>query len=132
MPNPKRKAKDSELELAGLLNERLGLAVHRNLEQCRQGGHDLILPGWALEVKRCAEVRRTAWWQQAVQQAERTELRPALAWRANRQPWKFIVALRDLAPAYAGQSVWLTAEIDLDGFCLVVREALPAEEPFHE
>lgn len=132
MINPRRKAKDAELELAGLLHERLGLRVQRNLDQCRQGGHDLILPGWALEVKRATKVLRNTWWQQTVHQADAAELRPALAWRANRQPWKFLLALRDLAPAYAGQSVWLTAEIDLDSFCLVVRETLSPEDSDHE
>lgn len=126
---PHQKAKNAELELAKLLDERLGFRVRRNLEQCRQGGHDLLIPGWALEVKRHAELRRNVWWQQAVAQAEAAGQRPALAYRANHQPWKFMVALCDLAPAYAAQSIWLTAELDLEGFCLVIRESMPLIDP---
>lgn len=124
----KRRGKDSENELARLLTERLGTAVKRNLAQSRASGHDLLIPGWSLEVKRSnLRVRFSEWWEQTLIQAERTGTRPALAYRIDRQPWRFVVALRHLAEAYAEQPDRLTAELCLDGFCLIIRESLPEE-----
>lgn len=125
MSNSQRlKGKAGELELARLLSEKLGLAINRNLSQARQGGVDLILPGWALEVKRAKRLEMTAWWTQTLLQAAGTTNAPALAYRLDRSAWRFVVALRHLSEAFSGQSLWMTAELDIDGFCLVVRESL--------
>ena len=52
------KGAGGERELARLLQEHLGIPVNRNLQQTRQGGADLIdVPGWAIEVKRAANLR---------------------------------------------------------------------------
>lgn len=122
----KRKGKGGELELAHLLTERLGTIVRRNLGQSRAGGHDLLLPGWALEVKRAASPQLATWWQQTLLQARYAGTRPVLAYRLDRAPWRFIVRLTDLLPACTDQPESLTATLCLDGFCLVVRESIPA------
>lgn len=122
----RRKGKDGENELARLLTERLGTVVKRNLSQSRAGGHDLLLPGWALEVKRAASPQLATWWQQTLLQARHAGTRPVLAYRLNRAPWRFVVRLGDLLPAGADQSDYLLATLCIDGFCLVVRESIPA------
>ena len=114
------KGATAERELARLLSERLGVEIVRNLEQSRSGGHDLAGVGaFALEVKRCETLSISAWWNQATSQAERCGLRPALAYRQSRKPWRFMVRLCDLAENLTGEE---TAELCLEGFCLLVRE----------
>lgn len=124
----KRKGKGAELELARLLSERLGTVVKRNLGQSRDGGHDLLISGWAMEVKRAALPRVSEWWEQTLLQAEKSGLRPVLAYRANFKPWRFVIRIADLVTTLAGQPDGVTAELYLDGFCLVVRENLPATD----
>lgn len=120
----RNKGAGGERELARLLTDRLGCLVTRNLQQARAGGHDLLLPGWSLEVKRAARPRLADWWLQTVTQAETARLKPALAYRLDRRPWRVVVALADLLPTAGGQSALLTAELCLDGFALLVRETL--------
>lgn len=114
----RNKGATAERELCRLLSEHLGTGVVRNLEQSRSGGHDLNGVGpFALEVKRQESLSLSAWWRQAVMQAERCGLRPALAFRQNRRPWRFLVRLQDINPCLNGEH---TAETDLEGFCAVV------------
>lgn len=122
----RRKGKDGENEIARLLSERLGTIVQRNLGQSRAGGHDLLLPGWAVEVKRAASPQLATWWQQTLLQARNAGTRPVLAYRLDRAPWRFVVRLADLCSDQIASSDYLTAEVCLEGFCLIVRESLPA------
>lgn len=66
------------------------------------------------------------WWDQAAQQATGTGLAPALAYRVDRQPWRFLVPLSLVVeglPFDPGYS-W-TIEISLPAFCLIIRETIP-------
>lgn len=124
----RRKGKDAELELAEKLRERLGVKVERNLNQNREGGYDLKGLPVALEVKRREALSLTTWWEQAVEQAVGTRKLPVLAWRQNRQPWRFRVPLPFFG-AYGPMSVWIqpktlehTADIDLETFCFVLQK----------
>lgn len=74
------------------------IGLRRNLDQVREGGHDILgLDGWAIEVKRYAEVLPAdveRWWGQAVEQAKKItwkHVQPALAYRADRRPWRIVV-----------------------------------------
>ena len=112
----RRKGSNGERELCRLLRSGLGIEVERNLLQSRSGGHDIDLPGLALEVKRSAVVTEAivrSWWQQAVRQADRARLCPALAYRADRQPWAVRLPLVALRPELHGE---LTVDLGLDGF----------------
>lgn len=120
-----RKGKQGERELARLLSDHLGTAVKRNLGQSRDGGFDLLIPGWSLEVKRAAMPRVSEWWEQTLMQAEKSKLRPVLAYRQDFKPWHFVIRLADLVTTLAGQPDGVTAELCIDGFCMVVRESLP-------
>lgn len=117
----RRKGATGERELIRLLRERLGTDIVRNLGQSRDGGHDLLGVGrFALEVKRCEKLALPSWWRQAVEQAEKAELYPALAYRQSRQPWRFVVPLAVLMGEPVGSQA--VATLDLDGFCMAVRE----------
>lgn len=116
------KGNRNERELFGLLSERLGTAVRRNLSQTRGGGADTLdIPGWSLEVKRHESGFRQEWWTQTLKQADAAGKYPALAYRASRQPWRFRVWLESINDKARG-GMW--AEVDLDTFCYIVRESL--------
>jgi hypothetical protein len=67
----RRKGRAAEQELVRELRDLLGEQVHRNLDQARVGGCDILgLPGWAPECKRQEALALPAWWLQTVQQAE--------------------------------------------------------------
>jgi len=120
--NSRRKGHDGEREIAALLREALGIEIERNLRQTRDGGHDLEVCGFALECKRSAtvtEAKVARWWQQAVEQSTRAGLIPALAYRADRQPWAVRVPMTAIRPDILGE---LTIDMGLDGFVALARE----------
>jgi hypothetical protein len=92
----KGKAGERELinELKVLLPPELTSELTRNLDQTRDGGHDILgLGDWALEVKRYAEVLPAdleRFWKQATEQARKDEKRPAVAYRQDRRPWRVV------------------------------------------
>lgn len=128
----RRKGQSGEREFFGLLSEHLGFVVRRNVDQARRGGADGIeVPGWAIEVKRHESGFREAWWVQALHQST-VSRRPALAYRASRQPWRvrlyvhdFIIAMSDTWRGPYGD-MWI--ECDVKTFAFIVRESLPKQE----
>lgn len=117
------KGAAAERELARLLSDHLGASIIRNLEQTRSGGADLLGVGaFALEVKRQESLSLGAWWQQACDQAQRAGMKPALAYRQSRRPWRFVVQVGTVNEIFAGQP--FTAELCIEGFSLLVRETL--------
>ena len=133
----RNKGARGERELAGLLADRLGVEVLRNLSQTRDGGHDLDGLPFALEVKRCEKLAIQTWWDQAVEQAKAVGKPPALAYRQNRRPWRFVIPLavvgetKDWCDAPWMRSYDYSCEVGVDGFCFVVREAL-ISDAYHE
>lgn len=125
---PRRKGLDGERELVRLLRVHLGEAVVRNLSQCREGGCDLLgIAGWAVECQRAGKHPRLGqWWAQAVTQAETARLKPALAYRLDRQPWRVRVGLGTLRPEWGiiCTDVGYTAELTLTAFAALVKEGL--------
>ena len=116
------KGHAGERELARLLTEALGRSVERNVDQARAGGADLLLTDlYAIQVKRQQDLALATWWRQTVRDAARHELRPALAYRQNRQPWQVVIRLSDLVPAIEGDE---TAVLSLAGFVQVVQGML--------
>lgn len=87
--NSRAKGQRGERELCALLSDRLGIDLARNLDQCRSGGADIELPGYAIEVKR-GERFLSKWIDQAIAQAGADRV-PVLAWRSNRKPWRIMV-----------------------------------------
>ena len=131
----RRKGQTGEREFFGLLSEQLGTCVRRNVDQARNGGADGIeVPGWAIEVKRQESGFQAAWWTQAIEQADKADASPALAYRASRQPWRVRVLMCDVVCVMAERAsygegcgmAWV--EMDLPTFALIVRESLPIQE----
>ena len=120
------KGARAEREVANLLADRLGGEVVRNLEQVRRdGGYDLLgVDPFAIEVKRSEQPRLVTWWAQACEQCPGGMV-PTLFYRQSRQPWRVVLPLRYLLdPTDTGRGE--TCHTDIDGFCLIAREALSA------
>lgn len=123
--NQRDKGQRGEREFCKALGEYLGESIQRRLGAARDGGCDVLIGMWAVEVKHVEIVRLTDWWQQAVKQAREENLYPALAYRQSRQPWRVIVPLDVLL---FGETLWElcnldhTATLSLKGFTTVVRE----------
>lgn len=61
----RRKGAAGERELAKLFADELGVQTCRNLEQSRDGGCDLDMPGFAIECKRHKSISVAKWLRQA-------------------------------------------------------------------
>ena len=88
------KGASAERELAKLLSGMVDAKVVRNLQQTRDGGHDLDGLPFAVEVKRQEVLRVRQWWEQAVEQGECCGKFPVLAYRKSRHPWRFVLPCR--------------------------------------
>lgn len=110
----RNKGASGERELATLLNERLGLTLSRRLAQYQSGGHDL--DGWDgvhIECKRNATATQgqvSQWWAQTLGQCQGGET-PVLAYRADKQQWRFVIRPTDWAGA-TNEPI----EVSADGF----------------
>jgi hypothetical protein len=130
----RRKGQRGEREVAGLIRDWLGADVTRNWQQqSAEGGADLAgVPGWAVEVK-FADIFVSAWWRQAVEQAERADACPVLIYRLTGKgkgkhildKWRCLVRLDDLTPADIDRDE--TAEISLRAWICLVREQWASE-----
>lgn len=115
------KGAAGERELATLLRDRAGATVTRNLSQTRDGGHDLEGLPWAVEVKRYREAKRgliRGWWEQACSQADLDGRPPLLAYRQDRDEWRFVLPGSD-------SRYEMTAEVGVDRLLEILRESLP-------
>ena len=92
------KGAQGEREVVNLLNAGLGTELERNpYRQRKEAGHyDVSGLDWlALEVKRyqtASQGQVTAWWAETLAEAGRDQV-PVLAYRADRQGWRFVVPL---------------------------------------
>ena len=88
----KIKGANGEREVAEIIYYATGNMLSRNLEQTRNGGHDLNgIDGLSIEVKRQEKLCIPAWWRQTLRQAEKVKGVPVLVYRQNYKPWTFIV-----------------------------------------
>ncbi|HPQ97605.1 MAG: hypothetical protein KDI44_12855 [Thiothrix sp.] len=136
--NSRTKGKQGELEFAHLLHDHLGVKITRNLEQSRNGGHDLrvhegeqspaatALRRFAMEVKRYGTVTPgdiASWWGQAVRQAQQVGALPLLAYRANRADWSVMIPLGALvADCTDNRELAYAVTLKIEAFALLIRE----------
>lgn len=106
----------------------LGENIRRQLGAARDGGPDVLIGElWAIEVKRGEVLRLNDWWRQSREQAAVANRYPALAYRANGQPWRVIVPLDVLLlghPHWDDDDRNFTATLYVPGFAAVVRETV--------
>lgn len=102
----RNKGQRGEREVCKLLEEHLGGAFKRNLQQTQEGGHDVLgLKGCAIEVKRCEKLHIEKWWKQTTLQAREVQQLPVLFFRRNKEQWTAAV------PTYTLMN-WVTVMCD--------------------
>lgn len=127
----RNKGKRGEREVIDMLQpvvtqvrEELGLPevlLKRNTLQSDGGGCDVAGLMWlAIEVKLHAKPAVGGWWAQTLRQAG-AGCEPVLAYRCNRQPWRFRLW------ASLGQGVVVAAEVGREEFLMWFRRRLMHE-----
>ncbi len=123
--------------VAKALEAELGVKLERNLEQSRNGGCDLRvlsdcvianrLNRFSIECKRYRQATDgliSDWWQRTLDQAEKANKTPLLAFRADRQQWCIIVPLREISNHLPDQypDIDWTAWLSVPAFGALMRE----------
>lgn len=100
----RRKGAAGERELAALLTDELGFEVKRKLGQARDGGYDLQVGRFAIEVKRQERLQIEDWCRQveaavtvAADIDSEGNLRPpvpVVVFRRSGQPWRAVVPIQ--------------------------------------
>ena len=124
--NSRAKGKSAEREVINLLQPLLPyLKLERNLDQTRDGGHDIKGMGrWAAEVKRYAEVAPAdfkRFWQQTLDQAKAIHKWPVLFVREDRRDWVVYVRLEDICDGMLDPDDWCVVGLSIDGFVKVFK-----------
>lgn len=89
------KGAAGEREICDMIFENFGIEVHRNLQQTRDGGADIKLKPFSIEVKRRAAIGRIYdWMEQATAGCDTTE-RPIVVCRADRKQWLAILPIEE-------------------------------------
>lgn len=105
----RNKGANGERELAGILSDELGVVVKRKLGQARDGGHDIEIGRFLIEVKRQERLAIEEWCKQ-IETACTTYSAinedgnlappvPVVVFRRNGQPWRAVVPLDFLVKA---------------------------------
>lgn len=92
MLNSRRKGGAGEREFCEECVKSLGIPVKRKLGAARDGGDDVELGPFSVEVKRCEALRIEEWWDQATDNAKGKI--PILAYRRSRRGWKVVMDLQ--------------------------------------
>jgi hypothetical protein len=93
----RRKGASGELEAARILTDALGVAVKRKLGQARDGGDDIQIGRYRIEVKRRERLSIDEWSAQVEACAAPGEV-PVVLYRRNGQPWRVCLRLDDWIP----------------------------------
>ena len=96
------KGARGERELAELLSHELGTIVKRKLGQARDGGDDIQIGKFRIEVKRREKLAIEQWCKQ-VEAACTTDDVPVVAFRRNGEPWRAVVPMAWLIAAMRGE-----------------------------
>ena len=113
MINVREKGKAGVLEFCHRFNPFFPNGeLKRNLLQTREGGADVVgCEPFQIEVKRCQKIEQRKWWRQVKAATNEGEV-PTVAYRANKQPWRFLLpsellGIRDEGFVEVSEEVWL-------------------------
>lgn len=94
----RNKGATAERELATMLSDELGFVVKRKLGQARDGGDDIQIEHYRLEVKRREKLAIDSWCQQIEAAAGPGEW-PVVVYRRSGQKWRAVVPIELLIKA---------------------------------
>lgn len=105
----RNKGAAGEREVAALLSDELGQVVKRHLGQARDGGHDIQIGRFVIEVKRQERLAIEEWCRQVEaacttvsnidEDGELGRPVPVVVFRRNGQPWRAVVPMNFLVYA---------------------------------
>lgn len=90
------KGAAGEREICDLIFQNLGIEAHRNLSQTRDGGSDIKLKPYSIEVKRRAAIGNIYDWMTQASAGCDTAERPIVVCRADRKEWLAILPIEEL------------------------------------
>lgn len=93
----RNKGANGERELAAILSEELGFVVKRKLGQAREGGDDIQILDWKIEVKR-RETLAIMQWVRQIESCLQENQKPIVAFRQNKEEWRVVLRLSDFIP----------------------------------
>lgn len=93
----RRKGANGENELAKILTEELGWIVKRELGQARDGGHDMQVGRFKIEVKRRKAIAVYDFMEQ-IQKVCSEQETPVVVMRADGKKWLVMLTLEDFIP----------------------------------
>lgn len=90
------KGAAGERELCRLIEDVTGAPARRNLSQTREGGTDIALGDWRIEVKRRARIAGIYdWLGQAERACDGPRLTPVVCARADGKKWFAVLRIED-------------------------------------
>ena len=93
----RNKGAGGEREIATILTNELGFEVKRTLGQARDGGHDIQIAQFKIEVKRRKSLAVYAFMDQAKEASSGSDI-PIVAMRADGKEWLVMMRLEDAIP----------------------------------
>lgn len=89
------KGKAGELEVVHLIADAWGVKAERNLDQTREGGCDIPVPPYHIEVKRRARIGMVYDWMEQAQDSCGTDDKPVVFCRGDGKKWLVILTPED-------------------------------------
>ncbi len=87
------KGASGERDVCNLIKEHLGVEVKRNLNQTREGGADIKMPPFSIEVKRRARIGNIYDWMVQSQKSCSDGEKPIVICRADRRDWLVVMPI---------------------------------------
>lgn len=89
------KGASGERDVCNLIKEHLGVEVKRNLNQTREGGADIKMPPFSIEVKRRARIALYDWMTQAYCGCDYDDEIPLVVCRGDHKEWLAVMPFYD-------------------------------------
>jgi len=96
--NSRRKGANGEREVCEILNQELGWAVKRNLSQSRDGGFDIEIAQFRIEVKRRKKLMVQHEFMAQAEKSAGPQHLPIVIMRADGEEWLLMMKLSDAMP----------------------------------
>lgn len=89
------KGANGEREVCNIIVMTMGLGVQRNLSQSRDGGADVKLPPYSLEIKRRKRIGNIYDWMEQAENGCADDEKPAVVFRADGKKWLVCIPFDD-------------------------------------
>lgn len=91
----RRKGKAGELEVVHMLADHWGVKAERNLDQTREGGCDIPVPPWHIEVKRRARIGNVYEWMEQAYLSCGVNDKPVVFLRGDGKKWLVLMTAEE-------------------------------------